>query len=117
MSEHINTSIVLKALAIALLHREPPLNLLFHLRNSSIERQGSKTGRDSCTGVAPPQTLNGTSLPNWPINSIPHFLQEFLESVVIAQIIPALIEDEPPQAKVLDLPRLSQQRECQVFVA
>jgi len=30
MSEHIDTLLVLKALAMALLHRQPPANLLFH---------------------------------------------------------------------------------------
>ena len=30
MSERIDTSLVLKALAMALLHRQPPVNLLFH---------------------------------------------------------------------------------------
>jgi transposase InsO family protein len=30
MSEHIDSSLVLKALAMALLHRQPPANLLFH---------------------------------------------------------------------------------------
>ena len=30
MSEHIDTSLVLKALAMALLHRQPPAHLLFH---------------------------------------------------------------------------------------
>jgi transposase InsO family protein len=30
MSEHIDTSLVLKALAMALLHRQPPANLLIH---------------------------------------------------------------------------------------
>ena len=30
MSEHIDTSLALKALAMALLHRQPPANLLFH---------------------------------------------------------------------------------------
>ena len=30
MSEHIDTSLVLKALDMALLHRRPPANLLFH---------------------------------------------------------------------------------------
>src|SRR5437879_6325614 len=50
-------------------------------------------------------------LPHWPISRMSNVPQEFLESFVVAQVIPVLIDENGLQTNVLDLPSFFQQRQ------